>query len=273
MMRQLSTRHAFLLATCLAIVPVAQAELRQCDSLSSNPGAYKVVLDEFAFGSDAAKANESLARLHETLQFNFEVQVDALNQAAQEINKKLKVPMRVVFCKQRQPSFDGSDFTAQLAERLSDERVVVEMWGRLDLRPPVTPDGKPAPSARIAYMMPPVHHYLDEDEVPPMHVLAYPKVGTAKSIEELENLPELPAFALVGLGTKAAKAKQYDLATFAFNQAEAKIASAKLAGTNARLDALLAYVKRATCETRASAKSDQNYTGSLKLVPACGGET
>jgi hypothetical protein len=270
MMRQLIKRHASLLAMCLAIVPVARAELKHCDSLSSSPGAYKVVLDEFAFGSDAAKANESLARLHETLQFNFEVQVDALNQAAQEINKKLKVPMRVVFCK-RQPSFDGSDFTAQLAERLSDERVVVEMWGRLDLRP--APDGKPAPSARIAYMMPPVHHYLDEEDAPPMHVLAYPKVGSARSIEELENLPELPAFALVGLGTKAAKAKQYDLATFAFNQAEAGIANAKLAGSNARLDALLAYVKRATCETRASAQSDQNYTGSLKLVPPCGGGT
>jgi hypothetical protein len=268
MMRQLTTRHASLLATCLAIVPAAQAELRQCDSLSSNPGAYKVVLDEFAFGSDAAKANESLARLHETLQFNFEVQVDALNQAAQEINKKLKVPMRVVFCKQRQPSFDGSDFTAQLAERLSDERVVVEMWGRLDL---TTTDGTAAPRARIAYMMPPVHHYLDEDDAPPMHVLAYPKVGSARSVEELENLPELSAFALIGLGTKAAQAKQYDLAAFAFNRAVAGIADAKLGGSNARLDALLAYVKRATCETRASAKNDASYTGPLKLAPACGG--
>lgn len=271
MMRQLIARRAALLAMCVAITPVAQAELKRCDSLSSNPGAYKVVLDEFAFASDAAKANESLARLHETLQFNFEVQVDALNQSAQEINKKLKVPMRVVFCKQRQPSFDGSDFTAQLAERLSDERVVVEMWGRLDLRP--TPDGPPTPSARIAYMMPPVHHYLDEDDAPPMHVLAYPKVGSAQSIEELENLPELPAFALVGLGTKAAKAKQYDLATFAFNQAETGIANVKLAGSNARLDALLAYVKRARCETRANAQNDQSYTGSLKLVPLCGGGT
>jgi hypothetical protein len=269
MMRQLITRHASLLATWLAVIPVAQAELRQCDSLSSNPGAYKVVLDEFSFGSDAAKANESLARLHETLQFNFEVQVDALNQAAQEINKKLKVPMRVVFCKQRQPSFDGSDFTAQLAERLSDERVVVEMWGRLDLQP--TAGGTAAPRARIAYMMPPVHHYLDEDDAPPMHVLAYPKVGSARSIEELENLPELPAFALIGLGTKAAKAKQYDLAAFAFNRAVAGIADAKLAGSNARLDTLLEYVKRATCETRASAKNDASYTGPLKLAPACGG--
>ena len=260
--------HALLIVTCLVIAPAAHAELRHCDSLSSSPGTYKVVLDEFVFGSDAAKANDSLARLHETLQFNFEVQVDALNQAAQEISRKLKVPMRVVFCKQRQPSFDGSDFTAQLSERLSDERVVVEMWGRLDLRS--TPDG-PAPSARIAYMMPPVHHYLDEDDAPPMHVLAYPKVGSAQSIEELENLPELPAFALIGLGTKAAKAKQYDLAAFAFNRAEAGIADVKLAGSNARLDALLAYVKRATCETRASAKSDRSYTGPLRLAPACGG--
>lgn len=259
---------AALLVLCIAS-PLAQAELRHCDSLSANPGAYKVVLDEFAFASQAAKENATLARLHETLQFNFQVQVEALNQSAQELNDRLKVPMRVVFCKERQPQFDGSDFTSQLAERLSDSRVVVEMWGRLDLN--ATPGGAPTPRARIAYVMPPVQHYLDDDEAPPLHVLVYPKVGSPRSVEELENLPELPAFALVGLGTKAARAKQYDLAVFAFTRAEAGILDAKLAGPNAGLDALLAYVKRAACETRASAHGDRSYSGSLKLVPPCGG--
>jgi hypothetical protein len=116
--------------------------------------------------------------------------------------------------------------------------------------------------------MPPVQHYFDQADAPPLHLLSYPKTGAAGSIAELENLPELPAFALVGLATKAAKANRYDLAVWAFTRAEAGIADAKLAGPNPRLDALLGYVKRAACETRSSARKDPGYRGPLTLVPA-----
>lgn len=254
------------LVLTLAAFGAAHADLKNCDTLSDNPGDYKVVLDDFSFASPAAQANTQLAALGETLQFNFAGQLDALRASARQLDRNLQVPMRLVFCTGRQPSLDGSDFTAARAEQLSDERVVVEMWGKLDLS--AVAGGAPSPTARIGYVIPPVQHYVDEADAPPVHVMAYPKTGAVGSIAELENLPELPAFALVGLGTKAAKANRYDLAVWAFTRAEAGIADAKLAGANPRLEALLAYVKRAACETRATARKDANYRGPLTLVPA-----
>jgi hypothetical protein len=250
--------------------PSAYAQLKNCASLNSNPGDYKVVLDDFAFASDAAKSNADLAALRDRLQFNFNGQLDLLKASARKLDRNLQVPMRLVFCAGRRPSLEGSEFTEALAERLSDERVVVEMWGTLDVRS--NAGGAVAPRAMIGYAIPPVQHYHTDDEAPPIHVLAYPKSGAPQSAEELENLPELSAFALVGLGTKAARANRYDLAVWAFTGAEAGIRDAQLAGSNQGLDALLAYVKRAACLTRASARSDQRYSGPLTLVPAqtCG---
>ncbi|HEX7114707.1 MAG TPA: hypothetical protein VF193_06215 [Steroidobacter sp.] len=250
--------------SCLVLAP-AKADLTNCASLNANPGDYKVVLDDFAFSSSAAQQNADLAALRERLQFNFTGQLDFLEASARQLDRSLNVPMRLVFCRGRQPSLDGSEFTDLLAERLSDERVVVEMWGRLDLR--TSEDGTPTPVARIGYVIPPVQHYADDHEAPPLHLLAYPKSAEARFLEELENLPELPAFALVGLGTKAAKANLYDLAVWAFTRAQAGILDAQVAGANPRLELLLAYVKRSACQTRQRAKRDAAYEGPLKLVP------
>ena len=258
------------IVACMLCAPNAHAQLKNCASLNANPGDYKVVLDDFAFASDAAKSNADLAALRDRLKFNFNGQLDLLKASARKLDRNLQVPMRLVFCAGRQPSLDGSEFTEALAERLSDERVVVEMWGTLDMRS--SAGGALAPRAMIGYAIPPVQHYHSDAEAPPIHVLAYPKIGGAQSAEELENLPELSAFALVGLGTKAARANRYDLAVWAFTGAEAGIRDAQLAGSNQGLDALLAYVKRAACLTRASARGDQRYAGPLTLLPAqtCG---
>lgn len=263
-------RIAASLALLLVCLSPAQAQLMNCANLNANPGDYKVVLDDFAFATPAAKENPQLAALRDTLQFNFNEQLDRLKESARQVDRISQVPMRLVFCAGRQPALDGSDFTDALAERLSDERVVVEMWGRLELS---GAGATPAPSARIGYVMPPVQHYV-KNSAPPMHVLAYPKPGTSSSVEQLESLRELSAFAFVGLGTKAARANRYDLAVWAFNRAEAGIVDAKAGGANPRLDLLLTYVQRSRCETGVAARNDVNYKGSLTLVPPerCGVE-
>jgi hypothetical protein len=251
------------LVLMLAGIGAAHAELRNCD-LEANPGDYKVVLDDLAFASAAAQADSKLVGLREALQFSFDTELIKLRAAAAKMHRDMKVPMRLVFCAGRQPSLDGSDFTPARAERLSDERVVVEMWGRLDLS--ATAGGTPARIARIGYVMPPVQHYIDEEDAPPLHLFAYPKAGAAGSIADLENLSELQAFALVGLGTKAFRAKHYDLASWAFNEAEQGITNATVGGANPRLQALFVYVKRARCESQSSARKDHDYVGSLWLV-------
>jgi len=255
---------------CFLGPAVAYAQLTNCAKLRGDPGVYKVVLDDFAFASDAARKHADLAALRDRLKFAFDGQLNVLKASAKQLDQSLQVPMRMVFCAGRSPSLEGSEFTNALAENLSDERVVVEMWGTLDLR--TDDSGVTSPRAMIGYAIPPVQHYVRE-EAPPIHLLQYPKTGAAQSTEELENLAELSAFALVGLGTKATKANRYDLAVWAFTRAEAGILDAQLAGANEGLGALLAYVKRAACLTRARAREDRSYTGPLTLVPAkpCGG--
>jgi|GEM_PF-6955609 len=251
---------------CVASAPLVRAELTNCAGLNAHPADYKVVLDDFSFTTLAAQNDTDLSALKDRLQFNLNGQIESLKAAARRLDVNLQVPLRLVFCAGRKPSISGNEFTAALAERLSDERVVVEMWGTLDL---ASGGGQmPLPRATIGYAIPPVQHYVNETEAPPLHLVAYPKTGGAQSVEELENLPELVAFALVGLGTKATRANRYDLAVWSFTRAQAGIVDAQLAGTNADLDALLAYIIRAACNTRASARVDQNYSGPLKLVPA-----
>jgi hypothetical protein len=248
------------------IAHAAHGALVNCAALSANPGDYKVVLDDFAFASDPARNNADLAALKNRLQFSFNGQLDALRISAAKLDKNLQVPMRLIVCTGRQPSLTGEEFTDALAERLSDQRVVVEVWGTLDLAG--SAGAAPAPRAMIGYAIPPVQQYVPANEVRPIQLLAYPKSGGARAIDELERLPELSAFALVGLGTKASRANRYDLAVWAFSRAETGIADSKLRGTNADLDSLLVYVKHAACLTRAGARTDPGYVGALRLVPA-----
>jgi hypothetical protein len=249
----------------MTLAPHAHAALINCAELSMNPGDYKVVLDDFGFTSDAAKNDAGLAALKGRLQFNLTGQLDGLRIAAAKLNRSLQVPMRLVFCVGRQPSLSGDEFTDALAERLTDERVIVEVWGTLDLAGVTGTSGRP--QAMVGYVMPPVQRYVPSSQVRPIELIAYPKAGLGRSQEELENLPELAAFTLVGLATKASQANQYDLAAWAFTQAKTGIADAKLGGPTADLDALLNYVTRSACQTRNKAHADPTYTGALKLVP------
>jgi hypothetical protein len=244
---------------------VAHADLINCAALSENPGDYKVVLDDFAFVSVPASKKANVGALRDRLQFNLSGQLDALRIAAQKLNRNLQVPMRLVFCTGRRPSVSGSEFTDELAERLNDNFVVVEVWGSLDLTPASGTDQ--TPRAIIGYVIPPVQHYVPASELRPIQIFTYAK-SHGDELQEQDNLPELSAIALVGLGTKAARASHYDLAVWAFTRAETGIADAKIGGTNADVDSLLRYVKLAACQTRAQAKVDAVYSGALKGLPA-----
>ena len=257
-------RSGILLAALLA-APTVDAQLRNCPKLASDTDAYKVVLDDFAYASAAAGNDADLVALKNDLQFNFGAQLRTITSAARQLDRDLAVPLVVVECLGRQPSLDGQEFTPELAETLSDSRVVVEMWGRFDLRSGA--GGAPTRRATVGYVIPPVQHYAGSDEVAPIHIVDYPKGGAAIATVELTNLPEMPAFALVGLGTKAARAKRYDLAAWAFNRAEGGLLEAQGAAADPDLDTLLGYVRREACKVRADARRDVAYTGALKLGP------
>src|SRR5258708_6661317 len=220
------------LATMVAAVltfGVAHADLINCAALSANPGDYKVVLDDFAFVSLTGSNKEHVDALRDRLQFNLNGQLDALRIAAQ----KLDLPMRLVFCAGRRPSVSGSEFTDVLAERLSDNFVVVEVWGSLNLAPASSAD--PTPRAIIGYVIPPVQHYVPASELRPIQIFTYPKSRGGNLLDQ-DNLPELSAIALVGLGTKAARASLFDLAIWAYTQSDIRIADGKIGGTKYDVD-------------------------------------
>jgi hypothetical protein len=262
---KVSRPGAGLFLAALLAAPAVDAQLRNCPKLTSDTNAYKVVLDDFAFASAAAGDDADLVALKNDLQFNFGAQLRTITSAAQKLNRDLAVPLVVVECPGRQPSLDGQEFTPELAETLSDSRVVVEMWGRFDLRSDA--GGARTRRATVGYVIPPVQHYAGSDAAQPIHIVDYPKGGGPIATAELTNLPEMPAFALVGLGTKAARARRYDLAAWAFNRAEGGLLEAQGAAVNPDLDSLLGYVRREACQVRADARRDGAYTGPLKLGP------
>ena len=265
----MSAQHIvrYLLLTCCALpASLVHAALTNCPDLNAFPGEYKVVLDELTFATTANGAAD-LAALKSLLQFNFNSQINGLRSAAARLPQNRGLRLRLVLCSGRSPSFNGGEFTATLAERLSDERVVVEMWGALDLQPAV--GQTPIAQARIGYVIPPLQHYEKGADAPPaLHVIAYPKATDGRAVTAVDALPELRAFALVGLGTKAARAKTYDLAVWAFTLAQSSIADAQLGEPNTELAALLAYVRQASCIVRANARADSNYRGPLRLLAA-----
>ncbi len=255
------------LAAALLLAPgLACAQLAECDGLSGENDNYKVVMDELALPVDAGAAAR-LAELKRKLKFTLTIQVQEFQSDVE--SKKIQPPLGLglINCDNRKPSPGGLEFDAQRVKTLNANRVVVEFWGNLL----VPGEGAPgAPHAQIGYVIPPVLDYLPERRVLGRFTVQYPKEGGGAASDL--RLPEASAFAMVGLGLKAFKAKKYDLATWAFGRSEASILQAQQFGGQAELGELLKYVKHAACEVREKARGDTNYKGPLLLTPAeqCG---
>jgi hypothetical protein len=72
---------------------------------------------------------------------------------------------------------------------------------------------------------------------------------------------------LIGLGTKASRANQYDLAVWAFTKGAAVMNDARHGAPHSELDQLRAYALNAACLAQRDAQRDSGYTGPLILTP------
>ena len=88
----------------------ADAALKNCPDLSSFPGEYKVVLDDFMIGAAAADA-AMMSALKQRLQFDLNTQIARLQTSAANVPANQNARLRLVFCADRSPSFNGSEFT------------------------------------------------------------------------------------------------------------------------------------------------------------------
>ena len=262
-------RRAVTFGLLLLAPALGQAQLADCQVLGSGTEVYKVVMDELSLASGANAASAAVLNLKERLTFNLSTQIEEFHDEVEALKVSPVVELGLIDCPGRKPSLNGTEFTPQRVETLSDQRVVVELWGTLL----ASGDGAAAgPHAMVGYVIPPVLHYRSATAIPGQFLIQYPKAGGDASAV-LNKLPEASAFALVGLGTKARKARKYDVAVWAFTRSEGHIREAQQSGGGtAELNRLLAYVRQAACETRQSARTDSLYRGPITLTPSenCG---
>jgi hypothetical protein len=247
-----------LLITC----GVCQAQLADCAELGAGSRNYKVVLDDLSFTTSAEAAGSGSANLKNLLTFNLSTQLAEFEKDVQELATEPPVELRVVNCLGRKPSLNGAEFTPQRIVNLSDQRVVVELWGTLLDQGAGAAAG---PRAMIGYVIPPVFVPGAGATAPARFLIQYPKAGGG-SPDVLHKLPEASAFALVGLAVHAKKARKYDLAVWALGRSEGSIREAQRSGETDELKRLSAYVKATACQTRKSARADAQYKGPLKFA-------
>jgi hypothetical protein len=253
------------IAGLLVLAPaLSQAQLAECQMLGSGSRDYKVVVDELSLAAGATTGSTAMLNLKELLAFNLTTQLEEFRSDVATLGVNPAVELGLVSCPGRRPSLNGTEFTPQRVETLSDQRVVVELWGTLLASGDAATAG---PHAMIGYVIPPLLHYRPAPSVPGRYLIQYPKVVGGEAADVLRKLPEASAFALVGLATKARKARNYDLAAWAFTRSEGRLRDAQQSGGAAELGSLLAYVRRAGCETRQSARTDALYRGPITLTP------
>lgn len=258
-----------LLAILLSVASsMANAQLIDCPALGTQPQSYKVVLDELQFDSAQAGTSSSLQGLRELLAFNLSTQLAEL-QAEVTMQGMQNVPLGLITCAGRKPSVNGSEFTDQRAETLSDQRVVLELWGTL-----MNGDtgGVASPHAIIGYMVPPLKHFHPNGSLASIHLVRYPKNAATDPGQQLQKLSEASSLALLGLALKAQRARNYDLAVWALTRSEGQIHDAEVAEGLPFAASMREYLQRSACETRETARADASYQGALRLLPAenCG---
>jgi hypothetical protein len=251
----------------ILLAPAARAELVDCPAIRDNATAFKVILDEPAFTQKSLETDDELQRIKARLSFTVNNQLQALGMEMRQAAQSA-VLLLSVSCRGRHPA-DASEFDRNRSQDLTASKVVLEVWALLDGSR--QGDKVTSREAQIGYAVPPLRYYeAGAVELPGFYLLRYPRTGT-DLIGILDGLPELSAYATLGLGLKAAKARDYDVAVQYLKKAEALFGPATGTGTDlATLQkrALVDYVKRKSCETVQAALADTSYRGGLTLAYA-----
>jgi hypothetical protein len=255
------------IAVLLLAPGIAAAQLVECPELGGGTDTYKVVMDDLTLPTDGPAA-EGLQQLKERLAFTLSTQLQEFQSDVVTRRIVPSIDLGVINCVKRRPTLSGSEFNQQRIKKLNDQRVVVELWGNLAIE---VGDTSRIPQATIGYLIPPIFMYLQGQQISWKFTARYPKTG-GRSADTLQKLPEASAFAMLGLGIKARRALNYDLAVWAFGRSEASIKQAQDFGNPTELAAFLSYVKLAACEARETARADSDYAGPISLTPkeTCG---
>ena len=201
-----SRRFALLVALPLALTASgARADIVECRPA---PGGFTVFLSEPAYTSAAFASKEEMRAFMARLHFQLDQQRDGrwINLPSNDV--------RFVLCRNRAPEVDGQDFDAKLVESLFTHRVLLEIWGQLEVERPA--GGPPAPSAQINYLLVPLRYASGSDGSAPtgLQRLLYPdqgEKGAGDFVQLIAKPIDIDAFVATSLGLRLLREGSWEL--------------------------------------------------------------
>ena len=201
-------RALFTLAVGCAFLQVrsARADIVECPPAQSG---FTVFLSEPAFSVSAFPTKEAMRAFMARLHFHLDQQRDGrwVNSPSTDV--------RFVLCRNRVPEADGQDFDERLVESLFTHRVLLEIWGQLEMDPQ---EGGPAqPAAQINYLLVPLRYDGTSEDTNALGLqrLRYPDQGEKASADFVQLIArplDIDAFVSAALGVRLLREKSWDLA-------------------------------------------------------------
>lgn len=178
----------------------------------------------------------------------------------------------LVPCVDRIPQ-DFSDFNPTVVDSLNGHRVLIEIWGQIDVR------GAAIARAQLNYTLVPISFY-DRPVVPPGGFAAVYEQrlrgGRDDLVKVFGEFSDLKAYVSVAAGLKSLKEHDYDQAFHCFCRAGALLGQNTTGIAPGVRTSLATYVNRKVAETFAQARADASAKSTLALDgnrPACPGVT
>jgi hypothetical protein len=200
-----ATLAAALLCGALA---EAQAALKDCDPV---PGGFTVFMSEPEFTQAAFKSRDEMRDFMKRLTKQLDDGLDRRWARSPNPNPEI----RFVNCVGRAPAANGQDFVETVVDTMYGRRVLLEVWGLLDMQ--ASGGAAPRPAAEIRFLLVPMKFAADRNEPasPPLQRLDYvaPAGGPAPDFVSLIAKPQdIDAFVAAALGFKLLRERSHDLA-------------------------------------------------------------
>lgn len=251
----------------------AAADLVECDSPAAT---FAVFLDEPAVTSQAAANDPALQDFLDELIFFFD---EERERAWVEPGQ----PVGFVLCRGRKPSLSGQEFDSDVVRSLYNRGVVLEVWAKFSM----SGGGADAPiqrQATLAFLSVPLRfeQLLGQAAAGDgIHLDRYPKDPAQPLTDFLAafgQAEDLDVLVAVGLGIRAARERQFDLAQSNLCKAQLLLAQTLAEHADPKLEQVAAYVRRRADENLLQARAALPPDDPLRALlagrdSACPGDT
>jgi hypothetical protein len=261
-----SCSRALRTTLCFAGTVLAGGAAAQIVDCQPPPSGYSVFLSEPAFTPAAFPGRQEMRAFLDRLQFELDQGQDARWVHAPAVE------VRFVVCANRSPALDGRDFDATLVDKLHTRRVLLEIWGSLDV---VKPADKPSGMrAQINYMLVPIQFAAHRNEGGPggLQRLEYiDAAGPGDFVQLIARPRDIDAFVAAALGFKLLRERSREPAYGNLCRAgallEQMLGRETRPGTKKNLQMLRAFVLDSAGRAVKEAQSDAKYSpiGILRL--------